>query len=75
MSESLVTTQFNDELNWLVWCATRSTHTGSGQSTHEVAFCDNLRPLVKDIPTYGLILADKQDDLGQCQLPGKTDPL
>ena len=62
-------------INWLVWCATRSTHTRNGQSTHEVAFCDDLRPFGKDIPANGLILADKQDDLGQRQLPGKTDPL
>ena len=62
-------------INWLVWCVKRSTHTGSGQSTHEVAFCDNLRQLGKDIPANGLILADKQDDLGQRQLPGKINPL
>ena len=62
-------------INELVWYATCSTYTGSGQSTHEVAFCDNLRLLGKDIPANGLILADKQDDLGQRQLPGNTNPL
>ena len=73
MSESLVTTQFNDDQLACLVC--EAFHTGSGQSTHEVAFCDNLRQLGKDIPANGLILADKQDDLGQRQLPGKINPL